>query len=438
MKRRNAVRLTLRTIEKAAAKPTSYFIWDLDQPGFGLRIEPTGAKSFYIHYRLGGRGFPSKKMKLGDVRSMSVSQARSEAAEKLVLARKGEDPAAERVAAKNCLFVHELIDLYGSEGLVRLKGRRKGEDMTEETAKYTMARLRNHVVPVLGQLRLVELDKTHVESLFRKVGSGATAAKTEERTGRGAVVRGGRGAARKVVRDLSAVCTFAVDNNLMKANPVANARVNKVDNERKDYLTTAHVQRLGRALVEAETSHGVPRVATDQIRLWLLTGLRRNEGAALKWSEVRLEHESLELETSKSETKRPLTPPAVAFLRKLKETADSAYVFPAKRGDGGFTGTKRYLPLIMRLAGLDRLFPHLLRHTFGSNAISQGLSIPLAGALLGHANLRSTLIYAHVQHDVAARAAGPCMTDFAAALGAPTRDAFGGERSNAADGGERS
>ena len=50
MKRRNAVRLTLRTIEKAAAKPTSYFIWDLDQPGFGLRIEPTGAKSFYIHY----------------------------------------------------------------------------------------------------------------------------------------------------------------------------------------------------------------------------------------------------------------------------------------------------------------------------------------------------------------------------------------------------
>ena len=31
MKRRNAVRLTLRTIEKAAAKPTSYFIWDLDQ-----------------------------------------------------------------------------------------------------------------------------------------------------------------------------------------------------------------------------------------------------------------------------------------------------------------------------------------------------------------------------------------------------------------------
>ncbi|PMU65981.1 Arm DNA-binding domain-containing protein, partial [Pseudomonas sp. GP01-A5] len=65
MKRRNAVRLTLRTIEKAAAKPTSYFIWDLDQPGFGLRIEPTGAKSFYIHYRLGGRGFPSKKMKLG-------------------------------------------------------------------------------------------------------------------------------------------------------------------------------------------------------------------------------------------------------------------------------------------------------------------------------------------------------------------------------------
>jgi integrase len=434
MKRRNAVRLTLRTVEKAVAKPTSYFVWDLDQPGFGLRIEPSGAKSFYIHYRLGGRGFPSRKLKLGDVRGMSVAEARKEAAEKLVLARKGEDPMAERIATRNCLFVHELIDLYGSEGLVRLKGRREGEDMTEKTAAYTMARLRNHVVPVLGHLRLVELDKTHVESLFKKVGSGATAAKPEDRAGRGAVARGGRGAARKVVRDFSAVCTFAIDRDLMKTNPVASARVNKVDNERKDYLTTAHVQRLGRALVEAERDHGVPRVATDQIRLWLLTGLRRNEGAALKWSEVRLEHERLELESSKSETKRPLTPPAVAFLQKLKETAVSGYVFPARRGDGWYTGTKRYLPLIMRLAGLDRLFPHLLRHTFGSNAISQGLSIPLAGALLGHASLRSTLIYAHVQHDAAARAAGPCMTEIAAALAAPARTAWGDDVGSAEHG----
>lgn len=431
MKRSNAVRLTLKVVDKAPAQASSYFIWDLDQPGFGLRVEPTGAKSYYIHYRQGGgRGAPSRKMKLGDTRTLNASDARKEAAEKLVLARNGQDPAADRVAARNCLSVHELIDLYGAEGLVRLKGRREGEEMTEQTAAYTMARLRNHVLPVLGHIRLVELDKTHVETLFKKVGSGATAADPGKRTGRGALVRGGRGAARKVVRDFSAVCTFAMDRNLIQTNPVASARVNKVDNERKDYLTTGHVQRLGRALVEAERDHGVPRVATDQIRLWLLTGLRRNEGAALKWSEVRLEHERLELESSKSETKRPLTPPAVAFLRNLKESAESRYVFPARRGEGWYTGTKRYLPLIMRLAGLDRLFPHLLRHTFGSNAVSQGLSIPLAGALLGHANLRSTLIYAHVQHDAAARAAGPCMTEIAAALAAPRRDVGLSEAAN--------
>lgn len=437
MKRRNAVRLTLRVVEKAPAKSSSYFVWDLDQPGFGLRVEPTGAKSFYIHYRQGGRGFPSRRMKLGDARAMSVTDARREAAEKLVLARKGEDPAAERIAARNCLFVHELIELYGSEGLVRLRGRGKGEAMTATTAKYTMARLRNHVVPVIGDRRLSQLSKTDVELLFKKVGSGATAGKPEETTGRGAGVRGGLGAARKVVRDLSAVCSFAIDRDLMKTNPVASARVNKVDNERKDYLTPVHVQRLGRALVEAEREHGVPQVATDQIRLWLLTGLRRDEGAALKWSEVKFEHERLELESSKSETKRPLTPQAVAFLRKLRLTADSRYVFPATRGDGWYKGTKRYLPLIMRLAGLDKLFPHLLRHTFGSNAISQGLSIPLAGALLGHANLRSTLIYAHVQHDVAARAAGACMTGIAAALEAPPRDAHAGRDANTSESGER-
>lgn len=423
MKRSNAVRFTLKVVERAAARANSYFLWDLDLPGFGLRIEPSGAKSFYIQYRCGGgRGAPSKKMKLFDARTTTVAEARKEAAEKLVLARKGEDPAADRSTMRKCLFVHELIELYASEGLVRLKGRRKGEPMTDETAKYTVARLRNHVVPVLGGHRILDLDKKDVESLFKKVAEGKTAVGRESRVGRGSSTSGGSGAARKVIRDLSAVFSFAIDRDLMKANPVASARVNKVDNERKDYLTTALVRRLGLALLQAEREHGVPRVATDQIRLWLLTGLRRNEGAALKWSEVKLDQERLDLESSKSVRRRPLTPPALAFLRKLKREADSGYVFPATRGDGWYKGTKRYFPLIIRLADLDSLFPHLLRHTFGSNAVSQGLSIPLAGALLGHANLRSTLIYAHVQHDAAARAAGPCMTEIASALAAPIRD----------------
>ena len=58
-----------------------------------------------------------------------------------------------------------------------------------------------------------------------------------------------------------------------------------------------------------------------------------------------------------------------------------------------------------RLAGLPRVTPHTLRHTLGSTATSSGEALALTGAILGHANLRSTALYAHVQRDPSLEAA---------------------------------
>jgi len=52
-----------------------------------------------------------------------------------------------------------------------------------------------------------------------------------------------------------------------------------------------------------------------------------------------------------------------------------------------------------------RISPHTLRHTLGSTAVSSGEALGLTGAILGHANPRSTAIYAHIQHDPSRRAA---------------------------------
>ncbi|HNJ47138.1 MAG TPA: site-specific integrase [Novosphingobium sp.] len=49
--------------------------------------------------------------------------------------------------------------------------------------------------------------------------------------------------------------------------------------------------------------------------------------------------------------------------------------------------------------------PHTLRHTLASMAISSGEPMAMTGAILGHANPRSTAIYAHVDHDPAKKSA---------------------------------
>jgi site-specific recombinase XerC len=58
-----------------------------------------------------------------------------------------------------------------------------------------------------------------------------------------------------------------------------------------------------------------------------------------------------------------------------------------------------------------------LRHTIGSAAVSSGETLAMTGALLGHADNRSTSIYAHMQQDPVRRAADRVVGPIATALG---------------------
>jgi hypothetical protein len=95
--------------------------------------------------------------------------------------------------------------------------------MKERTKAYTVARLRHHVVPLLGQRVAAEMNAGDVERFVRDVEIGKTA-RTEKISPRRIInVRGGEGAARKVVRDLSAVFSFAERREIVSRNPCEKA-----------------------------------------------------------------------------------------------------------------------------------------------------------------------------------------------------------------------
>lgn len=68
------------------------------------------------------------------------------------------------------------------------------------------------------------------------------------------------------------------------------------------------------------------------------------------------------------------------------------YVFPAEDSEGFFQRTTKIWPDVKKASGLDDITPHTLRHTIGSLAVSNGENLIMTGALLGHANPRSTAI----------------------------------------------
>ena len=149
-----------------------------------------------------------------------------------------------------------------------------------------------------------------------------------------------------------------------------------------------------------------PPKAVAIARLWALTGCRRNEIAAHKVHEVKLQQSLSEFDDTKTgKSIRPFGPAAAALLADLLKDRKSGYVFPAETGEGYYQSTRKVWAEVIKSAKLPGVTPHTLRHTLGSTATSSGEALALTGAILGHANLRSTAIYAHVQHDPSLEAA---------------------------------
>ena len=432
-------RLSNFIADKAAASGKRYVTWDSELPAFGLRVEKSGSRSWVVYYRAngGGRSAPVRMMVLGKYPILGAPEARDMAKDVLADVRRGLDPAAELAAKRREMSIAAAIDFYEEEGCYVQRGIRQGEPMKPLTKKYTLARLRHHVVPLLGKRRVTEIEEGDIRTFVTDVTNGKTVRdewivdpKTQMR--KRVIVRGGAGAARKVVRDLSAVYSFLKTHKRktgVTQNPVEDAPVRKTDNKRDRRLSVEEVKRLGAALEELE-AEGVNPKAINICRGWALTGCRRNEIAGIKKEgEIDLQRGLLIFDDSKSgRSVRPLGVAAVSLLEALLANVDpndnSPYLFPAERGDGFYSGIKSVWPEITKRANLPGVTPHTLRHTLGGFGGSRGESLLLIGAVLGHSNARSTAIYAHVDHAPARLAADRITAPIAEALSTAAQKAI--------------
>ena len=133
----------------------------------------------------------------------------------------------------------------------------------------------------------------------------------------------------------------------------------------------------------------------DIIRLLLLTGCRRNEIVRLRWAEVR--DEMLILVDSKTGPRNiPLNTQARHILKRQPRGV-SPFVFPSPLDP--VRPLSENLPLWYRVrqeAGIADVRLHDLRHTFASQAVMNGVPVPVVSRMLGHSNVGMTMRYAHL------------------------------------------
>lgn len=76
-----------------------------------------------------------------------------------------------------------------------------------------------------------------------------------------------------------------------------------------------------------------------------------------------------------------------------------AYIFPAASGVSHFQGVEKVWRNVRTAAGFPNLRLHDLRPSFASVGLARGDALPVIGAILGHADVKTTSRYAHLADD---------------------------------------
>lgn len=385
-------KLTKRFVEAVEPQSKGHVVWDDEFPGFGLRVYPSGKRSYIVQYRSRGR---SRRYTIGLHGLWTPETARREAKALLGRAAHGGDPAEEREEERKALTIKQLCEQYIADmeaGLILGKG---GRPKKETTIATDVGRLRRHIVPLLGTRRVRDITKPDMNNLMKDIIAGKTrvTVKTEKLRGK-AIVRGGPGTAIRTMGLLGGVFSYAVEAGIIEHNPTHGLRKPKYK-VRDRRLSESEYRTLGDILRQGCRSNQL-RIHADILRLIALTGCRRGEIVNLKWSAVDLEGSCLRLADSKEgATVRPVGLPVVEYLEKERPHRTGTYVFPGQDIDNAVGNFPQSWKKLFKDTPLWDVTPHVLRHSFASMANDLGFTEITIAALIGHAKGSVTSKYVH-------------------------------------------
>lgn len=374
---------------KDAIKGSSQFVWDSELRGFGVSVGNQGTKSFVVQYR--NPAGQSRRKVIGRFGLMTVEEARRSARVMLGEVARGADPIEETRQVRG-LTVSDICDWYlerAEAGKIIGRSRRP---IKPSTLAMDRSRIDAHIKPLLGHRIIATLRLGDIEAAQADIAAGVT---SRPRAGsRGGTTRGGEGVASRTMSTLHSILEHAVRLGEIEKNPARGVR-RLASTPRMRWLSQAELRRLGVALQEAEADLEHPK-GIAVIRLLLLTGFRRLEALSLEREWLLEEENAVHFATTKTGAQRRVIGRTAVELLLAQPDTGSKFFFPADWGEGHFVGVVRVLDRVCQRAGIEKVTPHVLRHTFASVAGGLGYSELTIAALLGHASRGITQRYIHI------------------------------------------
>jgi integrase len=361
------VRITKRYVDGLGASADE-FHWDEALPGFGVRVQPSGAKSYICKYRAGsGRRAPTRRATLGPTSKLTPDQARTLAKKLLGSVAHGQYPQKVNAAAENTLkcIAENYLDREGA-GL-----------RTVEERRATFERL---VYPKLGSRQIDGIKRSEINSLLDKI--------EDENGPRMATL---------TLAYIRRVMNWHATRSDDFRSPIVRGMGRGVATKRDRVLTEDELRAFWRA------SQGWDHPFSHMLRFILLTATRRDEPAGMLRPEIDGDLWTIPAARYKTgiDLELPLSQTARDVLAKVPKLGKKGFVFTTN-GDtpiGGFSKFKAAFDGLMlselqkitaerggdpAKAVLDHWTIHDLRRTARSLMTQAGIEPDHAERALGH------------------------------------------------------
>ncbi|WP_019411098.1 site-specific integrase [Pseudomonas psychrophila] len=396
-------KITQKLINSLTPQEKHFRVFDTDQPGLFIRVQPSGHMTYMVSWAR------NRERSLGRVGTLTLAQARSEAARYLADAHEHGEPLAvtrERQGAATPTLRQFLNDAY----LGWFKAHNKGYEKTTQTLEANFASIMDQRMDAITGRDLEKLRTSWLtignkpSTVNRKMGA------------------------------ISGVFSRAVDWEYLPSSPLTKIKPLKVDSkglvrylskEESKNLRNALEVREHRACLERDSANqwraernkklfpDLKKLAfTDHLKPMVMvslnTGMRRGELFGLTWTMVNFQTKTITIggNTAKTSETRHIPMNAEAFntLKAWREQSrKSDFVFPGLEG-GRMEDVKSAWLKLLKDACVVGFRWHDMRHDFASRLVMAGVPLNTVRDLLGHTDIKMTLRYAHLAPDVKAAA----------------------------------
>ncbi|MCA8932004.1 MAG: tyrosine-type recombinase/integrase [Rhodospirillaceae bacterium] len=358
-------KLTKTLVETTPAPPSGRdFIWDTSLPGFGLQITASGARTFVVQYRMGGRGSQTRRYTIGPFgKPWTVDSARKEARRILGEVADGKDPQTARIAARTAPVHRDLFEDVVADFIERdQKPKNRSWAEAQRVLRRECGAWNGRPIGDIGRRDALDLLDAIVD-------------------------RGSPTMANRTLAYVRRLFNWCVERGVLNSTPLAGVKPPTKVVPRDRILSDDELVAVWRhsGVIGPPFSH--------LVRLLILTAARRDEVASATWTEFDVERTEWVIPAARSKNARahalPLSPQAVAELQSIRRVQrpegapDFLFSRTGRTPISGFSKAKARLD---GQSGVTEWRLHDLRRTVASGLARLGHRSEVIERILNHAH----------------------------------------------------